>query len=317
MRWKKLGKVFDPSEHRLLGGTSGYAQSPQALVFDDFVRVYFSTREKDQTGKFLSNVAFADFDKAFTKVLNTSTRSVISRGGLGCFDEHGIFPFNVLRHGGKVLGYTTGWNRRVSVSTDAAIGHAVSEDEGLTFNKIGLGPVLSASLHQPCLVGDAYVRVFGGLFHMWYIFGARWMTEPDGVTPARVYKIAHATSKNGVDWVPEDQCIIRDVLDTDECQALPSVIERNGTYHMFFCYRNATGFRHDPKRAYRIGYAQSGDLTNWTRNDADLHVFRSSGEWDSDMQCYPHVFEMDADIYLLYNGNEFGRFGFGLAVLEN
>ena len=35
----------------------------------------------------------------------------------------------------------------------------------------------------------------------------------------------------------------------------------------------------------------------------------------SEMQCYPHLFECDQKIYLLYNGNEFGRHGFGLAVL--
>ena len=34
------------------------------------------------------------------------------------------------------------------------------------------------------------------------------------------------------------------------------------------------------------------------------------------MQCYPHVFECDGKVYLLYNGNEFGRHGFGLARLE-
>ncbi len=42
----------------------------------------------------------------------------------------------------------------------------------------------------------------------------------------------------------------------------------------------------------------------------------SPGGWDSDMQCYPYVFECDGDIYLLYNGNEFGRWGFGVAQLE-
>jgi hypothetical protein len=34
------------------------------------------------------------------------------------------------------------------------------------------------------------------------------------------------------------------------------------------------------------------------------------------MLCYPHVFELNAKVYMLYNGNEFGRYGFGLAELE-
>ena len=30
----------------------------------------------------------------------------------------------------------------------------------------------------------------------------------------------------------------------------------------------------------------------------------------------PNVFESEREIYMLYNGNEFGRHGFGLAILE-
>ena len=48
MKWKKLGKIFDPAEYRLAKGGSKFAQSPQTLVFDDFVRIYFSTRQKDK-----------------------------------------------------------------------------------------------------------------------------------------------------------------------------------------------------------------------------------------------------------------------------
>ena len=61
MHWRKLGRIFNPFEHELPGAGAGFAQSPQAVVFDDFVRIYFSTRAKGADGKFLSQVAFADF----------------------------------------------------------------------------------------------------------------------------------------------------------------------------------------------------------------------------------------------------------------
>ena len=86
---------------------------------------------------------------------------------------------------------------------------------------------------------------------------------------------------------------------------------------MFFCFREATGFRKIKERGYRIGYAYSDDLINWTRADDQAGIATTEGDWDSDMMCYPHIFHCDGKIYLLYNGNEFGRFGFGLAVLEN
>jgi hypothetical protein len=85
---------------------------------------------------------------------------------------------------------------------------------------------------------------------------------------------------------------------------------------MYFCYRQAIGFRQDKNSAYRIGHAVSEDMQNWIRNDEYAGIDLSEDGWDSDMMCYPHVFRCEEKIYILYNGNEFGRFGFGLAVLE-
>ncbi|MDD2702124.1 MAG: hypothetical protein PHH36_12950 [Sideroxydans sp.] len=318
MKWRKLGKIFDPAQFTLPNGCVQFAQSPQTLLFDDFVRIYFSTRAVDpDNGKYLSHIAFVDMKKNLRDVLRVSEQAVIPLGGLGCFDEHGIFPINVLRHGDEVYGYTCGWNRRVSVSVDTAIGLAISRDDGLTFQRIGDGPVLSATLHEPCLVGDGFVKVINGQFHMWYIFGTGWKHYAPDTAPDRTYKIGHATSPDGINWTKEEaRQIISDVLGPDESQALPTVISIDGRHHMFFCYRQSFDFRTAAGRGYRIGHAWSDDLSNWQRDDADPLLEGTPGDWDSDMQCYPHVFECDGKVYLLYNGNEFGRHGFGLAELE-
>jgi len=318
MKWRKLGRIFDPTQHTLPGGCEQFAQSPQALVFDAFVRIYFSTRSVDKrNGKYLSHIAFVDMRKNFRDVIRVSDKTVIPLGKLGCFDEHGIFPMSVMRRGDAVYGYTCGWNRRVSVSVDTAIGLAISRDGGLSFQRIGDGPVLAASLHEPCLVGDGFVKVIAGVFHMWYIFGTGWKRYAADAPPDRTYKIGHALSSDGIEWVKEEaRQIISDRLGADESQALPSVIEIDGRHHMFFCYRQSSDFRSNTDRAYRIGHAWSADLATWNRDDANPLLDVTPGDWDSDMLCYPHVFECDGKVYLLYNGNEFGRRGFGLAVLE-
>jgi len=316
MKWKKLGRIFNPTEHQLPNNCVEFAKSPQVLTFEDFVRFYFSTIEKDATGKYLSHIAFVDFDKTFTKIIKVSNKTVIPLGSLGAFDEHGIFPINVVRDKNRILAYTTGWNRKVSVSVDTAIGLAISNDNGLTFDKVGTGPVLSASLHEPFLIADAFVSIFSGTYHMWYIYGTRWKKYASEHAPDRVYKIGHATSDDGISWQKEGRQIINDKLNSDECQALPTVLYFDNRYQMLFCYRRPFGFRTKKENAYRIGYAFSDDLINWTRDDAAAGIDISKDGWDSDMLCYPHVFQCDGKIYLLYNGNEFGRFGFGLAVLE-
>jgi predicted GH43/DUF377 family glycosyl hydrolase len=151
---------------------------------------------------------------------------------------------------------------------------------------------------------------------MWYIFGVQWISSEIGKPPERVYKIAHATSVDGIEWVKEGRLIISDKLNNLECQALPTVIEIAGVFHMFFCYREAYDFRNNSSRGYKIGYAFSNDLINWTRDDSNSGVEISDSEWDSKMQCYPHIFKMNENYYLLYNGNDFGRFGFGVAKME-
>ena len=317
MKWKKLGKIFDPTNNSQFVLGSEFAQSPATLVFDDFVRIYFSTRYKDQYGKYISQVAFIDMDKNFKNIIQTSSNPVISLGGLGSYDEHGIFPFNICRDQERILGYIGGWSRRVSVSVETSIGVSESRDNGLTFQKIGNGPVLTSSINEPFLVGDPFVIKSGDLYHMWYIFGLRWINHPDEEFPQRVYKIGHALSTDGITWQKTGKQIISDRLNRDECQALPTVVQYKDRYFMYFCYREVAGFRTISSKAYRIGMAYSDDLKNWTRDDSRTGIDVTENEWDSDMICYPHVFYCDNKLYMLYNGNEFGRYGFGLAVCED
>jgi hypothetical protein len=177
--------------------------------------------------------------------------------------------------------------------------------------------VLAASLREPCLVGDAFVKAVGDTLHMWYIFGTGWKRFSESDAPDRTYKIGHAVSADGMTFAKEEaRQIIEDRLGPEESQALPSVIDIAGRHHMVFCYRESRDFRKNRDRGYRIGHAYSDDLVDWTRDDGNPGIDVTEGDWDSDMLCYPHVFACDGKVYLLYNGNEFGRCGFGLAVLE-
>lgn len=316
MKWKKIGQIFDFEKSPFKERFISHAQSPQAVVFDDFVRIYFSTRKKDTESTFISHPQYVDFRKDFSEIIDYSKEDIIALGKLGCFDEHGIFPFSPLKLEDGIYAYTTGWTRRISVSVDAGIGFAASKDNGKTFNKLGDGPILSSSLYEPFLVGDAFVQRFENKFYMFYIFGEKWSKRTDEQEPQRVYKIAYAISEDGINWIKANKKIIEHQYDENECQALPTVIKIGSSYHMYFCYRHQFGFREEKEKGYRFGYAYSNDLMDWTRDDSKVGIDVSESGWDSDMMCYPHVFEMDNQVYMLYNGNEFGKYGFGLAKLE-
>lgn len=264
---------------------------------------------------FISHPAFVDMDLEMQHVLRVSAKPLVRLGELGCFDEHGIFPISPVRVGQQIWAYTTGWTRRKAVATDSGIGLAISDDGGETFIKYGKGPVLGPSLYEPFLVSDGFTLQHDGLFHMWYIYGKRWIRSDEDSPPDRVYKIAHATSDDGRRWKPAGRTVITDWLDNDECQALPAVVRHDGSWLMVFCYRHAIDFRINPARGYRLGCATSHDLVTWVRSDLTLIGSGELAGWDSDMQCYPHLVQVRERLYLLYNGNEFGRYGFGLAQL--
>ena len=121
-----------------------------------------------------------------------------------------------------------------------------------------------------------------------------------------------AVSDNGLDWNRLNRNILPDILGAQECQAGPDVFFKDGKYHMYFSYRHGLDFRGND-RNYRIGYACSPDLFNWTRSDPGISL--SPSGWDSESMHYPHVFELDNQLYMLYNGNDFGKYGFGVAKL--
>jgi hypothetical protein len=83
---------------------------------------------------------------------------------------------------------------------------------------------------------------------------------------------------------------------------------------MFFCYRRSLDFR-GKAGGYRLGYASSPDLLDWTREDGVAGLEVAESGWDSEMLAYPHVFEVAGNAYLAYLGNGVGREGFGLARL--
>jgi predicted GH43/DUF377 family glycosyl hydrolase len=316
MKWKKLGQIFNPTDYQT-DWMKEFAQCTSTLIFDDFVRIYFSCRpEKDSDGQAKSYTTFIDVDrKDLHRILRVSDKPVLPLGKIGTFDEHAIYPTSVIRNGSDILLYYAGWFRTKSVPFNTSIGLAISKDDGVSFERLGNGPILSTSLNEPFVISGPKIRKFNEKWFLYYIAGTEWISN-DG-NPEIVYKIKMATSEDGINWNKIDKNIIPNILEETECQAGPDIFYLNGKYHMYFVYRYALDFRNNRERGYRIGYATSSDLYNWTREDGKVGITYSDEGWDSQMAHYPHVFELDGNHYMLYNGNDFGKYGFGLAILEN
>lgn len=313
-KWEKLGKLFDPEERQDELWMKTFAQSPSVVVYESHVRVYFCSRpQPDAEGMYLSYLAYIDLDRQnLLNVMKVCKNPLMDLGGYGTFDEFGTNPISVIRDGDEMRVYYAGWTRCESVPINGAIGIAISRDGGESFVRLGDGPVLSYSPDEPFMLGSPRIRKFGETWYLWYVSGREWL-KTEG-KPEPVYKIRMASSDDGINWAKYGRDLLENRLGEYECQACPDVLFVGGRYHMFFSYRHSHNYK-SKEGGYRIGYASSDDMVNWRRCDEMAGMEVSATGWDSQMVNYPHVFMLDGETYMLYQGNDMGRTGIGLARL--
>jgi predicted GH43/DUF377 family glycosyl hydrolase len=298
--WRKQGLVFSPP------GAPEWMRSHASLplglrLSDGRHRVYFASRD-DRNRSHVSWVEL-DLDRPSENVV-VADQPALAPGGLGCFDDHGVYPASLVEADGRLLLYYIGWNPGPRQPLFyATIGLAASDDGGRTFERVSRAPVMARSDHDPCLVTSPCVRREGSRWRMWYVSGYAW-DEVDGQARSH-YHIKYAESGDGVDWRRDGQVCI-DLQAGERNIARPWVLEEGGRYLMWYA---AAG-----DHPYRLGYAESRDGLDWERRDDRVGIGLSDSGWDSRAMAYPWV-ERDGDRYLLlYNGNDYGRQGFGLAV---
>lgn len=312
-KWNKKGLIFSPSNHH--PWMYSHAQCPFPLDFGDFIRVYFSTRENYQNNMCRAYGGFVDLDKNNLKnIIRISSEPLMDLGGIGEFDEFGSMPNSIIRNDdGKYYLYYCGWTRGISTPYSWEIGIAESID-GEKFTKIGKGPIIGPALHEPYLHACPITYRFDKkTIHMFYLSGVRWLKDEEKMESQ--YVLMHATSKNGIDWIRDSKPIIDPKVE-HESQTSAAIIKLKNKYHMIFSYRYGLNFRTNKTKGYRIGYASSDDLINWTRDDTKAGIDISSSGWDSEAIAYPHISKINDKYTMFYCGNNFGKEGFGYAELD-
>jgi hypothetical protein len=271
--------------------------------------VYYADRDK--SGK--SFTTYVDLDRSdLSKIIYLHKEPILPLGAPGTFDDDGMMPSFAARRDGMVYLYYSGWNRGMTVPYRNSVGIAVSEDDGKTFRRLYEGPVLDRTPKEPYIAVTPTIIQEGSLWRMWYISGTKWVKVEDRYEP--VYVIKYASSHDGIDWDrPNHQCIPQ--AHDWEAFSHPTVLRGSDRYRMWYCFRHSLDYR-DGSGSYRIGYAESLDGLAWSRMDRVNGLDTSEEGWDSTMTCYPFVTRIDGRTVMFYNGNGFGRTGFGYATLD-
>ncbi len=301
IKWKKLGNVYCPA----LGFKYTHAMLPEVEVIDrnkGLIRIYYTHRDLNNYG--FPTFLDAKIENNEFEIIYNHHEPIINKGDIGNFDDSGVNITSVLQVGEKRRFYYYGWNLGVTVPFRNAIGVAEADAkcDKMFLTRRYLGPILDRDRNHPGLCATPCVIKDKGLFRMYYTQGTPWIMKNGKANVACC--IGYAESEDGLNWTrAEDLSVVN--LPTDHVVTTPFVIVDNGKYIMWYSFRG---------EKYRIGYAESFDGKHFVRKDNEVGISVSAEGWDSEMVCYPKVFDLNLKRYMIYCGNSFGKTGFGLAV---
>ena len=301
--WKKLGLIY--SVDKISDALYSHAAVPFVGEIDNkgIAEIYFSARNKNNQ----SVLAKIHYDLINFKVAKEANNPLLYPTEVGRFDSDGVMGCDIYNVGNRKLLTYIGWNLGLNIPFRNAIG--VAEIKGQEVVRLFNGPILDRSIYDPCFVASNCVIKKGKIFLMYYLSCISWNKTENGLM--HHYHIKIAESKDGITWESTGKIAIDFTTEKEYAISVPRVVYEEGTYKMWFSYRGS-----NKTDTYRIGYAESKDAFSWNRKDEVVNLDVSESGWDSDMICYPYIFDFDNNRYMLYNGNGYGLSGVGLAILK-
>lgn len=301
--WKKLGQIYVPKDSGQHPKLISHAANPLAVNLDgDVYRVFFSGRDE----KNRSSVGAVDIDVVQGKVIQEHPRPFFEHGPVGSFFADGVSIGNFYEVDGVRYILFMGWQNPENGHWRGDIGRLILTPQ-LTLELASVEPFMSCGPIDPISLSYPWVQAnSSGGFDMWYGSTLAW----DAGNGEMLHVIQHAASEDGHHWLRFGLAV---PFELGRAQAFSRpTVSRNpkAGLEMWFSYRSGLGEK------YRIGYATSKDGQGWKLALDGAGITVSDSGWDSEMVEYPFVFDHAGLRYMLYNGNGYGKTGFGLAVLE-
>jgi hypothetical protein len=303
-KWKKLGLLYCPSGINRHPKLLSHAANPLPVLIDgDIYRIFFSGRDADNR----SSVGAVDIDIVRRKIIQEHDQPFFENGPEGSFYADGVSIGNCYEVEGKLFMLFMGWQTPKGGHWRGDIGRLIVKPD-LSLKLESDEPFMSSDRVDPISLSYPWVaKNSEGSYSMWYSSVATW----DAGNGEMLAPIKFASSIDGHNWIREDLALPYE-LGIAQAFSRPAVaLDAQGRYEMWFSYRSGTG------ETYRIGYAVSPDGRAWklALNSAGIDI--SDEGWDSEMIEYPFVFDHKGQRYMLYNGNGYGKTGFGLAILAH
>ena len=297
--WRRAGRILEAPGGPL---ARSHAMLPTPLVLSDRIRVFFASCDDDMRGR----IFFADLAlEPPHAVLGLSDAPVLDIGEPQDFDCDGVNPSQALIVDGRLLLLYIGWRRGPSAAPYTLFaGLAQSDDEGLTFRK-RRGPLLPATAAEPCFRTAPFVWPSAEGWRMLYIGGGAFFSAPDG-RRLPLYGLREATSTDVASWPDEGRAVLAPDQASGEIGFGRPVLWQGaaGGPVVMLSVRTTDG--------YRLVQGAADEILAGGRRFSEV-LEGEPDAWEAQMTCFGAPCVVGDRELLLYNGDGFGRTGFGLA----
>lgn len=301
MKWEKKGLIYCPDGSMEWAQHSALTPTP-VLVDETTIRVYAGLR--DERG--VSRIGYIDVHADDPSQIKTvSPRPVLDIGIPGTFDDNGVILGDIISYNNLIYMYYVGFQLVEKVKFLAFTGLAVSEDGGTTFRRYSNAPVLDRSNNELFFRAIHSTMREDGIWKAWCGVGSEWVWINE--IPYPKYDVRYYESSDGINF-PEHGITCIENTENEYRIGRPRVIKTGNIYRMFYTKGTL-------KKEYLPGYAESSDGIHWLRKDQEIGIAPSGDGWDSSQLCYPAIISHKDRTYMFYNGNDYGKTGFGYAEL--
>ncbi len=298
-QWSKKGVILPPQPDA--EWLSDYAGPTFVVSCGESVRLYVTGRDSNNQSRI--GIVDGSLDDGRFELIDVHQESVLDLGLLGMFDESGSsYPW-LVEAGGEIYMYYVGWTAGTKTRFRNFLGLAISQDGGESFTRYSNVPILDRTDQEPYGTGSCAVWIEEDGWHMIYTAFEPWWEGSERQHPS--YRLREALSEDGKVWIRTQRVVLDFEQEDEYIIGKPMIVHDPDLTRLWYCYRG---------ESYRIGYAESVNGRDFVRRDDTVGIDVSEDGWDSEMVEYGFVFDHQGQRYMVYNGNQFGRTGLGLAI---
>lgn len=273
-----------------------YASNPTAItIADSQLRIFFNSRDFQNRSSIYSidllpQSLEPDYASVFLQHAHGKESSYFSHGiSVGqLFDFHGERLLSIM---GWKCYRDRHWEGRIGSIPLGADGNLA---ELVTSPWMDLDEVDPISLSYPAVLEDEDCK------SIWYGSTITW----DAGNGEMVHVLKEAKlSQDGK--IMKSGKVLPYVLGSAQAFSRPAIVKIGTKFLMAYSFRGNIS-------KYRIGFMQIGDVGSASHLRGISPFLHSNNAWESEMVEYPSFFNFNEHLFMLYNGNSFGKTGIGI-----